>query len=183
MAFNVERKGVLKLMQGQRRSFEQLGRGGSLVQLQRGASACQRQRPQAPKSPALGAAFGGRGGSSPWAEIGCRDGCAISARACLSATASRRDFFDGTPPRRRDGHRPSQHCLLTAQPRSHSFSPLAANYKAEGSGLPPVPFATRIDRLPTSESQCDVPAEPEPEPHGARSRRWRRSSLWACIRP
>lgn len=34
MAFNVERKGSLKLMQGQRRSFEQLGRGGSLVQLQ-----------------------------------------------------------------------------------------------------------------------------------------------------
>lgn len=34
MAFNVERKGVVKLMQGQRRSFEQLGRGGSLVQLQ-----------------------------------------------------------------------------------------------------------------------------------------------------
>lgn len=32
MAFNVERRGVLKLMQGQRRSFEQLDRG-SLVQL------------------------------------------------------------------------------------------------------------------------------------------------------
>lgn len=27
MAFNVERRGVLKLMQGQRRSFEQLDRG------------------------------------------------------------------------------------------------------------------------------------------------------------
>lgn len=38
MAFNVERKGVLKLMQGQRRSFEQLGRGGSLVQLQERSS-------------------------------------------------------------------------------------------------------------------------------------------------
>lgn len=38
MAFNVERKGELKLMQGQRRSFEQLGRGGSLVQLQERSS-------------------------------------------------------------------------------------------------------------------------------------------------
>lgn len=35
MAFNFERRGVSKLMQGQRRSFEQPVRGGSLVQLQR----------------------------------------------------------------------------------------------------------------------------------------------------
>lgn len=101
MAFNVERMGVLKLMQGQRRSFEQPDVGTAWCSC-RGASARKRQRLQAPRSPALGAPFGGRGGPSFHTGREGEKGCVISGWGFLSATASRRDFFDGTPPRGRE---------------------------------------------------------------------------------
>lgn len=66
MAFNVERRGVMKLMQGQRRSFGQLDQGGAAwCSCTEELGLWKRQRLQAPRSPALGAPLWGRGGREP----------------------------------------------------------------------------------------------------------------------
>lgn len=179
MAFNVERRGVLKLMQGQRRSFEQLDRGQLGAAAQRSSDLWKRQRLQAPRSPALVVPLeGGVGLVLGRGEK--REGCVISADSVLliSNRVTTR-LLDGTPPRRGADIAPITALFASCPAETPSHTPFGVTER--GQNVRPPSGAPRRDRLPTLESQCHGPAEPEP--HGARARRWRRSGLWACIRP
>lgn len=96
MAFNVERRGVLKLMQGQRRSFGQLDRGGQLGAAAQRSLGCGNVRgSKLPDRRHLEHRFGEEGGVSldPAIQAEEGEGGVINGRGCLSATASRRDFL------------------------------------------------------------------------------------------